>query len=421
MSEQLSWTAARRIALRAQGMGTARREDPPTAATSRRALARTLERTHLLQIDSVSVFARAHHLPVYTRRGLWDASVLDRAVRPGPQRMLRESLAHEAAFTTPEVHRLLAFRRRATSERDWKVLREIATSSPELFERLRNLLAEHGPMSAAALSAMLGDTERGEGWGWRRTSTQWAVEYLFRSGELDCVGRSPQFERLYSLEPERSHSAAERTDSIRELVERATRALGIAEIGSVADYFRLRVRDVAPAVQEMIGRGELREVEVAHPAGVRRMLRHRDAPAPTALRTAALMSPFDPIVFHRPRLAHLFDVEYRIGIYTPAAQRTTGYYSLLFLLGDLFPARVDLRADRARGVLEVRGAYREPLPNVPVRQRPKDAALLDALAAELDRAARWQGLTELEVLTGPGTGQLSTALAAAVTRWDDFG
>lgn len=417
----LTWTRARRIALRAQGMGRARRSDPPTTASSRSALARTLERTQLLQIDSVSVFARAHHLPVFTRTGRWDPSVLERAVRPGPRRSLREGLAHEAALVTPDIHRLLAFRRRAVSEKDWGALRDIVVSSPQLFPQIREVVADIGPVSAAAVSKQLGDTERGEGWGWRRTDTQWAVEYLFRTGELDCVGRSSQFERLYTLSTDDHpapdvHPSQDETASLRELVSRAARSLGIAEIGSLADYFRLRVRDVAPAVRELLAADELQEVEVSHPAGTRRMLLHRDAPGSAPLRVAALVSPFDPIVFHRPRLAHLFDVEYRIGIYTPAAQRTTGYYSLLFLLGDVIPARVDLRADRARGVLEVRGTYREPLPHLPARQRPQDADIVEALAGELWRAARWQGLEEVEVRTGAGTGELSTALAEFAHR-----
>lgn len=399
-------------------MGRARRSEPPTTATSRRALARTLERTHLLQIDSVSVFARAHHLPVFTRTGRWDPDALDRAVRPGPRRVLREGLAHEAAFIPQEVHELLDFRRRAAAERDWGVLRDIAENSPHLFPRIREVIAEIGPASAAAVSKHLGDTERGEGWGWRRTETQWAVEYLFRSGELDCVGRSSQFERLYALPaaadpPSESRPAPDAHSSIRELVSRAARALGIAEASSLADYFRLRARDIAPAVQELITQGELTEVSVSHPVRPRTMLLHREAPAPTPLTVAALVSPFDPIVFHRPRLSHLFDVEYRIGIYTPAAKRTTGYYSLLFLVGDVFPARVDLRSDRSRGVLEVRGAFREPLPHLPRSQRPEDHTIVAALAEELRLAASWQGLADVEVLTGPGTGELSAALAAS--------
>lgn len=422
MSRPLSWTQARRIALRAQGMGRPRREEIPYARASRAARVRTLEHTHLLQIDSVSVFARAHHLPVYTRFGSWDPAVLERASRPGPHRLVQEALAHEAAYTTPTVHALLDFRRRRAAQRDWGAVRRAAQQSPDLLERVLAAVADHGPISAAAVSALLGDSDRGEGWGWRRTTSQWSVEYLFRSGVLDCVGRSAQFERLY-VAPQGARVPAppgapitddDEEQQLLQLVRLASRALGVAEIGSIADYFRLGIGQVRPAVEHLLGTGELSEVAVANPAGPLPMLLHAHAPRPTAVRTAALVSPFDPIAFHRPRLRTLFDVDYRIGIYTPAARRTTGYYSLLFLLGDVIPARVDLRADRARGILEVRGTYREELSRLPARSLPAQEHLLHALGGELHRAARWQGLDDIEVLTGPGTGELSMALAGVI-------
>lgn len=455
MSTALSWTMARRIALRAQGMGRSRRTRIPSRAASRRSLQVTLERTHLLQIDSVNIFERAHHLPVFTRSGSWDTAVLDRLSRPGPSRLVREALAHEATFASHEVHALLDFRRRAAATKDWGAVREAAASTPQLFTRIFSALEELGPSSGSAISRHLGDTERGEGWGWRRTSSQWAVEYLFRSGGLDCVGRSTQFERLYipaedpgpwtpgrgsdpwTDAPDPHGVAAQPRDAARDardtapdapdgaasitlLMGLAAKSLGIAEVASLADYFRVAVRDARLAVDQLLLTDVLTPVLVDHPAGRREMLLHRDAPSPSPLRTAALVSPFDPIVFHRPRLSHLFDVEYRIGIYTPAARRTTGYYALLFLLGDVFPARVDLKADRARGVLEVRGAFREELPHLPARQRPADATVVDALLGELERAAIWQGLQRIEVCTGPGTGVLWDELAAQCTaRGDD--
>lgn len=415
----MSWTDARRIALRAQGIGGSRRTAVASPARSREALAATLARTQLLQIDSVSVFARAHHLPAFTRHGSWDTRVLDRAAAPGAGSRLREAFAHEAAYVDEDVFALLAFRRRRVAEQDWGALRRAAERSGHLLEDVAALLAEHGPLSAAAISRHLGDEQRGEGWGWRRTESQWVIEYLFRSGALDCVGRSPQFERLYL--PAGDLTAAALADTagpgpdpapaIRELVRRAARAHGVADLATLADHFRLRVGEARPAVQELLAEGELEPVAVAHPRGELAMLRHRDAPEPAPLRAAALVSPFDPIAFHRPRLAALYDVDYRIGIYTPAAERTTGYYALPFLHGDRFPLRVDLRADRARGVLEVRGVHAEPLPHLGPRLRTPQGAVLEALAGELSRAARWQGLEGIEVARGSGGGELAAPLA----------
>lgn len=418
---ELSWAEARRIALRAQGLGGPRRTAVPPPRGSREALATTLERTHLLQIDSVSVFARAHHLPVYTRRGSWDPGVLGPASAPGPDRSLHESLAHEAAYATPEVHRLLGFRRRRAAERDWGAVREAATRSHHLLEDVHALLAEHGPLSAAAISRLLGDERRGEGWGWRRTDSQWVVEYLFRSGTLDCVGRNERFERLYLPAPHadptgdalpEAPGAEETAAAVLGLVRLAARAHGIADLPALADYFRLRPADARDPVDTLVARGELREVTVRHPAGPRTMLLHHEAPAPRPLRTAALVSPFDPVVFFRPRLRDLFDVEYRIGIYTPAAKRTTGYYALPFLHGDRFPLRVDLKADRAAGVLRVAGVFPEPLPSLRRHVRAPLDADLAALAGELRRAARWQGLADVEVVAGEGRGELAGPLAS---------
>ncbi|UEJ82605.1 winged helix DNA-binding domain-containing protein [Brachybacterium halotolerans subsp. kimchii] len=432
MPERLSWRSARRIALRAQGIGGRRADDLPARAASRRGLERTLERTHLLQIDSVSVFARAHHMPVFTRRGCWDVDVLDRASRPGRGRLVQEALAHEAAFTTAEVHSLLGFRRERAARRDWGAVRRAAGSDAGAMRRVLDVIAEHGPISAAAVARLVGDDEKpAEGWGWRRSDTQWLVEYLFRAGHVDCVGRSAQFERLYAADagaPLPDHASSSDPESREdvtgaegagsdpdpsaaqgELTRRAAKALGIASPADIADYFRLRAAEVAPHIRDMVATGTLREVTVRRGSQDLQLLLHHEAPRPAPVTAAALVSPFDPVAFHRPRLRDLFDVEYRIGIYTPRAQRTHGYYALPFLVNDRIVARVDLRSDRRRGVLEVCEAHLEPLPTMSARESvPGADEVAPALAEELGRAARWQGLTSIEVL---GVGDLAPALA----------
>ena len=425
---RLTVVQARRIALRAQGMGRSRRTEVPDRRTSREALRRTVERTQLLQIDSVSVFARAHLMPVFTRTGSWDTAVLDAASRPGRSSLLTEALAHEAAYVPPDVHALLAFRRERAARKDWGAVRRAAQSDPRVLEDVLDTVARRAPISAAGVSRVRGDAVRPEeGWGWRRTDTQWIVEYLFRSGRLACVGRSPQFERLYDLAPGAgadelvdgpaealAGDLAARTEdpaAVRELVLRAARACGVATEADLADYFRLPRREVAPAIAELRGDGLLEDVLVALPARELPMLRHVDAPSDAPVRAAALVSPFDPIAFHRPRVAALYGVDYRIGIYTPRHRRTHGYYPLPFLLGDRIEARVDLRADRRRGVLEVCEAHREARPAPGVRRRTDVAVVAEALAGELERARIWQGLESIEVL---GRGDLAAELGRAL-------
>ncbi len=133
---------------------------------------------------------------------------------------------------------------------------------------------------------------------------------------------------------------------------------------------------------------------------------HRDAKIPRIVRTSTLVSPFDPIVWHRPRTERLFDFHYRIEIYVPAHLRVHGYYVLPFLLGDRFAARVDLKADRKAGVLQVPGAFEVP------GAQPHTAT---ALATELVRLAGWLGLRSVEP---PVRGDLARRLSRALHDHD---
>ena len=78
-----------------------------------------------------------------------------------------------------------------------------------------------------------------------------------------------------------------------------------------------------------------------------------NAKAPRRIEAAALLSPFDPLIWCRPRVQRLFGFEYRVEIFVPREKRKYGFYVMPFLFGEKLVARVDLKMDRANGHLSV--------------------------------------------------------------------
>jgi uncharacterized protein YcaQ len=194
-----------------------------------------------------------------------------------------------------------------------------------------------------------------------------------------------------------------RDEAQRELVRLAARAMGVATARDIADYYRMDPRDARQRVQELASGGELREVRVdgwRDPAYL-----HPDARQPRAIAASALLSPFDPVVWFRPRAERLFHFDYRLEIYVPKARRKYGYYVLPFLLGDRLVGRVDLKADRGAGRLRVLAAHVEAGANA------DEVAV--ALGSELRTMARWLGLDDVSV---ERRGNLARVLTARLRR-----
>jgi uncharacterized protein YcaQ len=397
-SASLSKAQARRIALVAQGF-----RDPRHTVPSMRTLDRTLRRTAVLQIDSVNVLARAHYMPLFSRMGPYDRDLLTRAAERPPRRIV-EYWANVAAFMPVELWPLMRHRMRAYHERghEWAAIRH----RPELVGSVLAEVRDRGPSTPRDLDDGL---PRGKvHWGWNWSETKKVMEYLFASGELAVSGRNQHFERRYDL-PERvippDHLDAPEPsveEAAVELVRRAAVAHGVATEASLRDYFRMPTRLVGPAVRSLVEAGELLPVRIEgwnRPAYL-----HRDAQMPRTVRARALLSPFDPVVWERERTERLFDFHYRIEIYVPEAKRLHGYYVLPFLLGDALVARVDLKADRKRGVLLVKGAFAEP---------DAPGATAGELAEELLALAGWLRLDAVHV---EPRGDLAAALQLAVHR-----
>ena len=403
--DSLSVAQARRITLAAQGFA----DPPPGGATDMRHLRRVLRRLHLIQMDSVNVLQRAHFLPLYSRLGPYPPALLERAAYRAP-RELFEFWGHEASLIRVELQPLFRWRMARARELAWGSMVRIVSEQPGLVAWVLDEVRARGPLTAAEIEHDA--PRRTDNWGWNWSVVKQALEWLFYTGQVTAADRSTSFARRYDL-PERVLPRAVLEaptpafeDAIRTLVELSARALGVAAEGDLRDYFRLPVAGFRRAVAELAEAGVLLPVTVQgwkRPAWL-----HAEARLPRRVRAATLVSPFDPLIWERARTERLFDMAYRIEIYVPPAQRLYGYYVLPFLFGDRLAARVDLKADRKAGVLQIPAAWIEPAADAD--------ETATALAAELRRLAGWLGLEAVaKPERGDFAGPLSAALAATAT------
>ena len=385
----LSAAQARRIAVAAQGFA----EPKPQGSVTRAHLRRLISRIQVLQLDSVSVAVRAHYAPVLSRLGPYDRDVLDRAAwshTARSPRLLVEYWAHEAALMAVDDWPLLRWRMREYTHGRWGT--HIVKKNPRLADDIVAAVKELGPSTAGQIEAHLGAEQRGrKGPWWDRSDTKWVTEALFSAGVLTTdtrVGFARHYDLVENvLPPSVVARQVDDDEAVRELTLRAATALGVGTEADIRDYFRLSPKQAKPAIAKLVADGELEPVDVDGwnaPAYLRagQIIPRRD-------RGTALLCPFDPLIFFRPRVQRLFDFHYRIEIYVPAPKRQFGYYVWPFLLDGQLVGRVDLKAERTRDALHVVGAFTEP--------EQDKSRIAKALAAELRTMANWLGLADVTV------------------------
>ena len=390
---EVSLASARRIALAAQGFASPR----PTGRVDRRHLRKVLDHVGLIQIDSVNVLVRSQELPLFSRLGDHPRTLIPDATADGE---LFEYWCHEASHLPASMHRLVRWRMEdARNGTMWPGLQKFAKSKPKFVQEVRDRVYNDGPLVAGDVKTRTGP--KGSWWDWDDGKA--ALEYLFWTGEITAQRRTNDFARMYYaphhvLPPAvlKAKTPTEK-EARSELLLLAAKSLGIATAGDLLDYHRQR-----PVAKQMLAdlvqQGELEQVRVEGWRDVAYML--PGAVKPRTVSTRALVSPFDSLVWCRPRIERLWDFHYRIEIYTPQAKRVYGYYVLPFVLGDRIVARVDLKADRQAGGLLVHGAFSEP--DVDFKHVTRE------LAAELKLMAQWLGLDAVKV---GNNGDLSSALS----------
>ena len=377
--DSLSIKDARALALAAQGFDSPRTKTKSTTADA----VALIKKLGVIQIDSVNVLVRSQELPLFSRLGDHDRNAIPKATSQGK---IFEYWGHEAAHLPVELHPMFRFKMHAARSgklKHWG-LTSFYAENKAFVKRILKHVEVNGSTSARELSTRT--TKKSSWWDWDEAKT--ALEYLFLTGELMSCGRGSDFARVYDI-PERvlprkilQMPTPSETEARKELLVRAMRAQGVATMRDLADYYRQKPAVVKPLVSELVEQGVLREVSVD--GWQDKAYVHRNAQLPKRLFATALLSPFDSLVWCRPRNERLFNFHYRIEIYTPQAKRKFGYYVLPFMMNGEMVGRVDLKADRANSKLLVQSVHTE--------RGVKRETINRALNAELQLMASWLGL-----------------------------
>lgn len=408
MKISLSNKEARRISIRAQCLDGPR----PSSPISVRRIEQSIRTMGLIQIDAVNVCVRSHYMPLFSRLGIYDQSLLDQLAYN--KKTIFETWAHAACFIPSEDHHL--FRPRMGDEDKKERLEQLISDKPN--DRVSHLMAlrpsylddvfaqvrKHGPMTASDLK---GAGDRTGAW-WDYSDGKIAMEWYFAIGVFSIAKRH-NFARYYDLTEKVIPSNYLNTptpsleEAYREMIRLAIRAQGVGTIADIADYYHLKTDHVKTGVAELLECDLVQEVEVEGWGEIAYSPLEIALAAPT--EACALLTPFDPLVWTRKRVERIFDFMYRIEIYVPKKKRKYGYYVYPFLLGDDLVARVDLKADRHNKSLRVNGAFVEAGKNMDY--------VAFHLSNELNLMAKWLGLDEVFV---NDNGNLASALRFALTK-----
>lgn len=294
--------------LTAQGFNSAQRSGMAVAGDLRRSIARL----GLLQIDSVNVLVRAHYMPLYSRLGAYDRTLLDGVIGSRPKRLF-EYWGHEASLLPLDLHPLLRWRMERARQGIgiWKQLEPFAGSRRAEADAMLKRIRSEGPTAASDVA----ESKAAKGmWVW--SNAKHALEWLFWSGLISSTHRRNSFERVYDL-PERvlpttvlQQATPAATEAQRALLARSAQALGVGTADDLRDYYRIPAADVAQPLHDLVEDGTIKPTRVG---GWRQQAYlHRDARAGRKTDCAALISPFDPLIWHRPRTQRLFSFHYRL-------------------------------------------------------------------------------------------------------------
>jgi uncharacterized protein YcaQ len=380
MAIRIAADQARRLALALQGLA-----DPPRRRLSADGLVDLIERLGFVQVDSVSVVARAHHMILFARNQTYRPELLRRLLEV--EARLFENWTHDAAIIPTRFYPY--WQVRFSRDRARLASRYHKWFGVHADERVEAMLAHIRHNGAVMARDFSGAERRGGFWDWHPDKA--TLEFLWRTGDL-TIARRQGFQKVYDL-PERVIPAQARgcEPSIEAFVDWACRGalkrLGFATPAEIAGFWGLVTLQEARHWCAANPDQALPALVEAADGSVRKALARADAPTllndlPDCPKRVRVLSPFDPLLRDRRRLLQLFGFDYRIEIFVPAVRRKYGYYVFPLLDGERLVGRIDMKA--SRGVLGVSALWLEPGRRLSPGRR-------DRLEAELERIRRFIG------------------------------
>ena len=367
----------RRIALNQQGLLKS-----DIFGKGKKATLRAIEHIGYVQIDTISVVERAHHHVLWSRVSDYQASFLDQLMR---ERQLFEYWFHAAAWLPMRDYRFALPRMTSKNgDRNW-----FKNSDKKLIRHVLDRIRDEGPLRARDFE----DTRKGKKQWWDWKPAKRALEQLFMQGELMTSHREG-FQKVYDLRERvlpdwvdtREPNLTEYADH---LIDTTIRAHGFATQKSMRYLRRGKTLKDAIATQlnARVDAKQLATVELANKTIVYVDIELLDSRVRRSTNKVSILSPFDNAVIQRERGRDIFDFDYLIECYVPAAKRQFGYFCLPILYRDTLVGRVDCKAHRKDKRLEVKSAHIE---------QPVDDEFQNSFLKSLDVFSDFNGCEEVE-------------------------
>ncbi len=348
----------------------------------------TVKRLGFVQLDTIQVVVRAHHHIIWSRNQNYREEMLHQVMTE--RRDLFEHYTHDASLIPMDYYPL--WQRQFRRKKAYYEHSKYYTTMPDAKGRaaIKARIADEGPLSTHAF-----DTKAATKGMWARPPHKLALDYMWYTGALATSHRR-NFTKFYDLSERvipqhiraQSHSDQEQ---INWLCETALDRMGFATLTEIKKFWEATDRPEVAAwatrakpVPVMIQSADGVWAQAFAPANIE--TRMADLKPPTS--RLRILNPFDPALRDRNRLARLFGFDYRVEMFVPAAKRKWGYYVYPLLEGARLVGRIEVKADRAKGILKVDNLWAEQGVSWTKSRRAK-------LEAELTRLARLAGVSNV--------------------------